>query len=221
MKFVNNLSKQLYEKELEVSKLSEADFIRKRQGLVTRVKDRKKSRLTKIQWKHNKWKMLKGIKRFHKSTVGKRFHRSLGRFLATRSFKGSLAYREAQELVMPVTAILNHAFIEREYYMSISEQIDYELFCDVVYDEVLAILSKLKSTKKDITEHDEFLLRLCEKTSLIKAFADKYGRSEDEVEELWKKAKKIVEKEYKKTEDDETFFQLVVGVLKKSLGVKK
>lgn len=217
MKFINEIDQRLYQQELKLSQLSEADFIRKRHGLIKRVKDRQRSRETKKQWRHNRWKILKGIKRFHKSTQGKRFHRQLGRFLALRDFKGPLAYREARDLVMPISSVLTHAFLEQDYFMPLSEQINYELFCDEVYEEVLTILDKLQGTRKDISGHEDFLCRICETTALIKSFADKYGKSEEEVEELWDKAKEVVKKDYGRTEDDENFYSLLVGILKKML----
>lgn len=58
--------------------------------------------------------------------------------------------------------------------------------------------------------------------SMIKTFAEKSGKSEKDVERLYEESKKIVEKEYNKTEKDgESFYQLVTGVLKKMLGISK
>lgn len=54
----------------------------------------------------------------------------------------------------------------------------------------------------------------------IKSFAEQSGKDVKEVERLYKEAKKIVEKEYNKTEKDgEPFYQLVTGVLKKMLKI--
>jgi hypothetical protein len=54
----------------------------------------------------------------------------------------------------------------------------------------------------------------------IKSLAQKSGKSEGEVEKLYKEAKKVVEKEYDLTEKDgDKFFALVYGVLKKMVGV--
>ena len=57
--------------------------------------------------------------------------------------------------------------------------------------------------------------------SLVTSFAKKSKKSVSEVESLWKSAVDIVKKEYKVKESDKKFYPLVVGVLKKSLGIMK
>ena len=57
--------------------------------------------------------------------------------------------------------------------------------------------------------------------SLVASFAKKSKKSVSEVESLWKSAVDIVKKEYKVKESDKKFYPLVVGVLKKSLGIMK
>ena len=56
---------------------------------------------------------------------------------------------------------------------------------------------------------------------LIKSFAKKSGKSEDEVERLWNKAEDIVKKEYEKTKDDDSFYPILVGILKKMLKIEE
>jgi hypothetical protein len=54
---------------------------------------------------------------------------------------------------------------------------------------------------------------------MIKKFADKVGKSEEEVEKLYSQAKSLVKKEYPDVkEGDDKYYALVVGILKKSLG---
>jgi hypothetical protein len=216
MKFHTALEKKIYEGELKEASINEFDFIKRRRQIIKSLKDRKKSKETKKSWKVNRFKFMKGIKRFHKSTQGKRFHKDLGRFLATRDFS-SLAYRECQEAVVPITSCLTHAYYELEWYMSVDEGVDYNLFLDELYDEVLSILGKLKEYKPNTEEHFEFLLRVCETSALIKSFADKYNKSEGEVEKLWNKAKDSLLGQGKK-ETDSNFYALLVGTLKKMLG---
>jgi len=58
--------------------------------------------------------------------------------------------------------------------------------------------------------------------NIVKSFADKTGKSKDEVEKLWNKSKEIVKKEYPEIkEDTPEFFKLVTGILKKSLGLRE
>lgn len=55
---------------------------------------------------------------------------------------------------------------------------------------------------------------------IISSFANKSGKSEKEVERLWNDTQKIVKREYPdKTEED--FYRLVVGILKKRLGIEE
>lgn len=205
-------------------------FIKRRRVLLTRMKDFRKSQQQKANWRRYRYKYLKGIRSFHKSTKGKRFHRNLGRFLATRIFnKGRLSSFEAGEALKSLNSAKTHAFIELEYYFPIlSEEVDYHLFLE----ELIKVASRVEKfllsessllciDKADLSDDDfEFLLRLVETSALIKSFADKTGRSVEEVEKLWNKAKEIVKKEYKKSEEDSDFYRLVVGVLKKMLGGK-
>lgn len=54
--------------------------------------------------------------------------------------------------------------------------------------------------------------------NIVKSFADKSGKSETEVEKLWNKAEEIVKDKYDLTPDDEDkYYSLVTGVLKKML----
>jgi len=59
-------------------------------------------------------------------------------------------------------------------------------------------------------------------TPQLEAFAKKSGKSLKEVETLWNKAKDIVKKEYKDTnEGDDKFYALVTGTLKKMLSLNE
>jgi len=58
--------------------------------------------------------------------------------------------------------------------------------------------------------------------SIIKSFAEKTGKTEQQIDKLWEKAKSIVTKEYPDVEvDSDKFYQLVVGVLKKMLSINE
>jgi len=56
--------------------------------------------------------------------------------------------------------------------------------------------------------------------NIINSFANKTDKSVGEIERLWKKAEIIVKSEYNINKEDESYYPLVVGVLKKSLGFK-
>lgn len=57
--------------------------------------------------------------------------------------------------------------------------------------------------------------------SIIKTFAKQEKISVAKVEKHWAKAKNIVKKKLKLTEKDDNFYKVVVGVLKKMIGIKE
>ena len=58
-------------------------------------------------------------------------------------------------------------------------------------------------------------------SSVVKSFAKKAGKSEEEVEKLWNDTKSIVKKDYPDIEvDSDNYFQLVTGILKKRLSAQ-
>jgi hypothetical protein len=56
---------------------------------------------------------------------------------------------------------------------------------------------------------------------LVKSFAKKTGKDITEVERKWEKSKKLVADEYGIDESDSQYYSLVVGSLKKMLGIKE
>ena len=56
-------------------------------------------------------------------------------------------------------------------------------------------------------------------SNLIKSFAEKTGKTEQEVEKLWNKAKTIALEKMKETE--EGFYAYVTGILKKMLSIEE
>jgi len=59
-------------------------------------------------------------------------------------------------------------------------------------------------------------------SNLVKSFAEKSKKSEEEVDKLFKKSEDIVKKQYKDVEvGSDSFYKLVVGVLKKMLGLNE
>ncbi len=57
--------------------------------------------------------------------------------------------------------------------------------------------------------------------AVVKTFAQKTGKSEADVEGYWSKAKEIVTKDYPEIEKgSESFYKLIIGVLKKMLSIK-
>jgi len=135
MKFKSNLDEVQY----NILGLNEVE-VRKRIGFVTikKSKDQASSRNMKNQWRRNRTKMTKGIKKWNKSTAGKRFHRALGRFNALReSTSGSTAYynqdlisgmnyvdlsmTQVNDALLGLSSIETHLYLELQYYEADAE----------------------------------------------------------------------------------------------------
>lgn len=128
--------------QFEILNLSES-AIRKSLELIKKSKDRKKQRNMKNQWRRNKNSLLKGLKKWHNSTQGKRFHRALGRFNSLRTEKLSeagayqyyyyqdefdernplipLSIDEVNDALLGLSSIETHLFLELQYYEPDSE----------------------------------------------------------------------------------------------------
>jgi hypothetical protein len=104
-----------------------------------------KSRRKSKDWKLGKWKFLKGIKRFHKSTKGKKFHRQLGRAVATKFFESLESTDEINktEVLIGISSIKTHMLIEQLYEMPILEKLEYDFFVEYSYPILTSIEHKI------------------------------------------------------------------------------
>lgn len=168
-------------------------FIKRRRNIVPRLKNFRKSQRTKHAWDKNRWTYLKGIRKFHKSMQGKRLHRSMGRFLATRYFLKTKQTEESLELVKDLalkatSSMRTHIYIEQGYYMPLSEQVDFELFTDYTLPILRDIETKLYENTNYVLEEDELelLLRLIDSQELCKALSEVSGVELEKVTKLWK-----------------------------------
>jgi hypothetical protein len=199
-------------------------FFDTNRSLFQGLKDHRKSKAAEGAWRQHRYKFMQGIKTFHRSTEGKRFHRELGNFLATHNFeKGFLfskreSFHEKYSYLKPITSALTHFIIELEYYHPLSESVELHL----MLEDVSLLVDRVKEnffSNKELDEQDySFLIRLTETVAQVKAFAEKSGKSVEEVEKLWNEIKADL-KEQGKKESDENFFALLVGILKKRLEV--
>lgn len=192
-------------------------FLKKRKKLFTPLKDFRRRQNTKASWKRNRSHYMKGIKRFHKSTAGKRFHRALGRFLSTRENYKELA--DVVEVLTALSSLNTHVLIELDYFHSLTESIEYHEFIEDLIPVISEI--KIRFIKGDISiseDEESFLLSIIESAALIRSFADKSGKSEKEVEKIWNEIK-VQAKEKGRKESDPDFWKYVVGTVKKILGL--
>jgi len=169
------------------------EFIKKRKPLISQHKDFRKKQDAKRNWRTSRWATMLGIKKFHKSTKGKRFHRSLGRFLATRMFRGkSLSMMSAlqAEALKAVSSVKTHLHIDSEYYRPLTEQIEFDLF----YAEAVPVLHTLeeslyRGTFDEIDDDTmELLVAITERKEIVNAIKNSFGDSfSTKLEELNKR----------------------------------
>jgi hypothetical protein len=175
MKFRSEIDEKLAQLEFAESRFSSMEeFLKKRRELEIELTDWERSQAQKHNWRQHRWEYMKGIRKFHNSTQGKRFHRQLGRFLATRDFS-DLSYLkrasttekviECVDLFVPLLSALTHALIEKRYYESnLSEEVDYNVFLEELIREVRDALNWLLGEgEKDLNR--DFLLAIIDITS--------------------------------------------------------
>lgn len=143
-------------------------------------------------WRKNRWKTMRGVKRWHKSMDGKRFHRALGTHLATRIVRDTRTKRperpsilqrsEALEaspnqLLIALASLRTHLYLEREYYRPLlEEELDVREFVAYCIPHLQRLEEKVfqnPSATFTADEH-ELLLRLIDRKALWKAFAEVY-----------------------------------------------
>lgn len=200
-------------------------FIKKRKKLIEPYKDFRKSKDAEKGWRTARYTHLKGIRQFAKSVEGKKFHKNLANFLTNREPGHFLNRYESSELVSHLSSFRTHILLELNYYKPLSEEVDF-------FNAVEAMIKLVDGYSAEILEsvygYNEFeikedlydnIVRILEPAGVIHSLALKSGKSEAEVEKMWGEAQGIVKDEYKKGEDDEGFWALVTGTLKKMLGI--
>ena len=164
----------------------------------------------------------------HNSVAGKKFHKNLATFIVNRQpgDQHVLNRYESSELVSHLSSFRTHILLELNYYKPLSEEVDFfnavEVMIKLVDGYSAEILESVYSYNEFEIKEDLYdnIIRMLEPAGIIHAFALKSGKSEAEVEKLWGEAQDIVKDEYKKGEDDEGFWALVTGTLKKILGIE-
>ena len=147
-------------------------YTKNRQTLVPKLTDFRRSQSTKASWRRHKYNIMKGINRWHKSTSGKRMHRAIGNFLATReSFDFSKYSEELYELMKAVSSLKTHAIIELEYYIPVDEFVEYMELTEVIIQNSRTVFDKLLKNDTNIDESElEFLYRIVPESELLKHY---------------------------------------------------
>jgi hypothetical protein len=134
-------------------------FIKSRRDITGRLKNFRRQQGGREAWRKNRYGYMKGIRSFHKSTDGKRFHRAMGRFLT-----GRILNREQKregldfEGLKALSSLRTHYYIEREFYHSLDEEVDLL----IIGEELLPVIARVESQAvrgEEISEDDiDFLL---------------------------------------------------------------
>jgi len=203
-------------------------FIKSRGSLVNKLKDHRKSANSKANWRKNRTAMMKGIKAFHKSVEGKRFHKKLGNFIATRIFtpknkKNESGYKsllDKQEHLKALNSAKQHLLVELEYFHQVQEQIELEeLITNYAYPYFKVVEAKIIDESKLTDDELVFLIDMVENSALVKSLADKSGQTFAQIEKLWDSIASNLNKDGI-SKDDEKFYPVLVSILKKKLGIK-
>lgn len=231
MKFLSDLDAKLF--LWEINKSSEGatrdyqptneemtSFISKRKRESSSLKDHDKSRKAKEGWRKNRADRMRGIKSYHKSTEGKRFHKRLGRYLSSRITSRDENHNEAVlEYLKGLCAAKNTLITELEYYHTLTEQVELE---SIVYDYAIPLFNsiELKMLSNEDLSEDElcFLLDITETAEVVRSLASKAGSTPEQVEKHWKEIKSALIRDGKKETDDQ-FYGLLVSILKKKLNL--
>jgi hypothetical protein len=203
-------------------------FLKARTPLVKKLKNYRKSSTQKSNWRENRYKMMKGIKAFHKSVEGKRFHKRLGRFLASRVVRKKEKTNEDMEYQMLMSkqsylkglnACKQHLFVELEYFHQVEEHLELE---ELLLDYAIPMFQRVEEKilyDQELNEDElSFVFDLTETNATVQAFADKSGKTFAEIEKMWKAISKSLEKQGI-SKDSEKFYPLLVGGIKKNLGI--
>ncbi|MCI4409113.1 MAG: hypothetical protein JHC26_08485 [Thermofilum sp.] len=163
IKFKNKLDEDIFRSEFLKSGMSLDEFLVERGKLEVGLVDFERSQRQKQNWRKHRWKYLKGIRRFHSSTEGKRFHRNLARYLATRDSDSLLKLYQAEkekerergndhrldvrkvsenlEFLIAALSAGVHGLIEKRYYnVSIDEAVEYDLFLEELLRKVVEVI---------------------------------------------------------------------------------
>jgi len=101
-------------------------FFKKRREKTFELRNFRKSQVQKQNWRKKKLTYLRGINKFHRSIAGKKFHRAISRFLLTRESYNKI------DLLKATSSLKTHLFIDLEYFRSINEAIDFDIFVESV-----------------------------------------------------------------------------------------
>jgi uncharacterized protein (UPF0147 family) len=189
-------------------------FIKSRSGYSGGSKDKDKSNAQKKNWRKNKGKIKRGIKAFHKSVEGKKFHRNMGRFLATRITRDKLSDRnesfsilENIEYIKALNSAKQQLFIELDYFHALTEQAQLEtLVMDYAIPMFRTIEQKMVFNEELDEDEFDFLIEMTNKNQLLSELSDRINVPVEKLTEVWKSSiVKLNTKDYTLEQFNEDF----------------
>ena len=184
-------------KEYEPTEEQVEKFIKSRSGYTGGSKDHDGSNAQKKNWRKNKGKIKRGIKAFHKSVEGKKFHRNMGRFLATRITRDKLSDRnesfsilENIEYIKALNSAKQQLFIELDYFHALTEQAQLEtLVMDYAIPMFRSIEQKMVFNEALHIDEFDFLVEMTDETQLLLELSDRSNVPVEKLTEVWKSSK--------------------------------
>lgn len=112
-------------------------FFKRRREKTFELKDYRKSQVQKQNWRKKKLTYLRGINKFHRSIAGKKFHRAISRFLLTRESYNKI------DLLKATSSLKTHLFIDLDYYRSVNEAIDFDIFVESITETLNSLEAEI------------------------------------------------------------------------------
>jgi hypothetical protein len=146
-------------------------FFKKRRELITPLKDFRKSQNAKAAWRRNRPSYMSGIRTFHRSTKGKRFHRDMSRFMTSRDAQGEALEPslnpDSISFLKALSSASTHALIELEYFHPVDEEIDYSIFLEDFLPSLAMVSSGFISKTPFSKDHIDSLANAIEPDVLL------------------------------------------------------
>ena len=200
-------------------------FLKARSPLVKKLKNYRKSANSKAAWRQNRTKMMKGIKAFHKSVKGKRFHKRLGRFMATRIVRSKEKNEDAYDMLLlkqgylkGLNAAKQHILVELEYFHQLQEQVEIEEFLIEYAFPLFKDVEEAILSDRDLSPDEQiFLFDLIEESAIKQAVSEKAGLEFAQIEKVWNAINiDLNGKGVDNCTDD--YYPQLISCLKKNLG---
>jgi hypothetical protein len=190
-------------------------FIKSRKPLISSIKNSKKSSDQKYNWLKNRSKLMRGISRFHKSADGKKFHRKLGRFLATRVTEGyENSFYEKNDYLIGLNSLKQHLLIELSYYKPILEAVETEV---MIMDYALPLIKDIEESlihgKLSTDEQLVFVADMVSRKHFLDSLSEISGQSFSKLSDLCESIEKRISEGSKETDANLLF----LNTLKKEI----